>query len=60
MDFELLLGGFGGAFRNFSVLFSRCIFGTVLERMFERFWLHFEALFGAILVPFGGPAEKCE
>ena len=54
-DFELLWGGLGGTFRHFSVLVSRCVFGAALERGFERFWLHFWSLFGALLEPFGGP-----
>ena len=49
-DLELLLGGFGVTFRHFSVLFLQCVFGAVLERVFERFRLHVGSLFGAILV----------
>ena len=52
------MGGFGVTFRNFSVLFLHCVFGAALERGLERLWLHFGSLFGPILVPFGGPAEK--
>ena len=54
-DLELLLGGLGGHFSSLSVLVSWCVFGAALERGFERFWFHFGSLFGALLVPFGGP-----